>query len=439
MRIVKLQAENIKKLTAVEITPDGSVTQITGRNGSGKSSVLDAIFWALAGERAIEVEPVRRGERKALVRLDLGEVIVTRRFTAEGGTSLTVEAQNGARFPSPQRLLDELLGELTFDPLKFARMDAREQAETLRALVGIDTRTLDERAQVVFAKRTEVNRDVRSLTSRADAVEKEIDKGADTTLIDIDELLGAMETAGQVNAAIERERSERQTADASNARDREAVRAIEERIRELKRERDTIRERIVAHEVEASRRQPIASPVDTTHIRRQIEDARRANASREKQQQIRETHQRIVDQLQAARSEADNCTEELAMIAAQKREQITAARFPVDGLSLSDEGVVTYDGIPFEQASSAEQLRVSVALAMAANPKLRVLRVKDGSLLDERSLALIASMAGDNDYQVWVERVSESGKVGIYLEDGAVAAIDGERVQETERKEAVVE
>ena len=69
-------------------------------------------------------------------------------------------------------------------------------------------------------------------------------------------------------------------------------------------------------------------------------------------------------------------------------------------------------------------MRVSVAIAMAANPKLRVLRIKDGSLLDENSLALIADMASENDYQVWIERVDTTGKVGVVMEDGAIVGAE---------------
>ena len=70
--------------------------------------------------------------------------------------------------------------------------------------------------------------------------------------------------------------------------------------------------------------------------------------------------------------------------------------------------------------AAAEQLRVSVALAMAANPTLRVLRILDGSLLDSDSLEIIATLAAENDYQVWIEIVDESGAVGFVIEDGAV-------------------
>ena len=60
--------------------------------------------------------------------------------------------------------------------------------------------------------------------------------------------------------------------------------------------------------------------------------------------------------------------------------------------------------------------------AMAGNPKLRIIRITDGSLLDAKNLEIVREMAGSRDFQVWIERVDESGKVGIYLEDGAVVA-----------------
>ena len=75
---------------------------------------------------------------------------------------------------------------------------------------------------------------------------------------------------------------------------------------------------------------------------------------------------------------------------------------------------------PFEQASDAERLRASCAIAMRGDAKLRVLRVRDGSLLDPDSLALLREMAEAADYQVWVEQVDVSGKIGIVIEDGRV-------------------
>ena len=110
-RIVKLQAENIKRLRAVEITPDGNIVRITGRNGQGKSSVLDAIAYALGGQSLVPSKPIREGEKKAraIVTLDNG-LTVERRFT-EKGTVLEVKREDGAKYGSPQAMIDQMLGE----------------------------------------------------------------------------------------------------------------------------------------------------------------------------------------------------------------------------------------------------------------------------------------------------------------------------------------
>jgi len=163
MKIIRLQAENIKRLIAVEIQPSSNLVQITGKNGNGKTSVLDSIWWCLSGGQNIQSKPIRTGENQAVVVLDLGEMVVTRKFklNKEGETtsSLTVENKVGVKFPSPQALLDKLLGDLTFDPLGFARMEARKQFETLRKFVpSVDFDAIDKQNKEDYDARTDVNR-----------------------------------------------------------------------------------------------------------------------------------------------------------------------------------------------------------------------------------------------------------------------------------------
>lgn len=428
MKIIRLEAENVKRLRCVEIVPDGSVVQITGANGSGKSSVLDAIWWALAGTSNVTAAPIRKGEQKARVRLDLGELVVTRRFT-EGGGSLTVEhAATGARFPSPQRMLDELLGALTFDPLAFSRMKPAQQAETLRQLVNLDVSGFDNRARAAYDTRTEVNRRVRSLTERLDAIDTEIDPGMEIAPIDVSDLLRQMEEAAATNDARMNARRIRQAEDEQYAALVREIADVDEQIERLRRHRDRMEAERVRAEQLLAERVPVADLVDTAELRRKVEDAQRINSVRERQAQIRAKREAIADELTAQRAEADHFTAILEECEQKKRAAIAAAQFPIEGLSFDAQGGITYNGIPFEQASSAEQLRVSVAMAMAMHPKLRVLRIQDGSLLDEQSLQMIADMAEAHDYQCWIERVDTSGNVGIAMEDGAVKAVNGEPV-----------
>lgn len=83
-------------------------------------------------------------------------------------------------------------------------------------------------------------------------------------------------------------------------------------------------------------------------------------------------------------------------------------------------GVVLYQDIPLDQCSSAERLRVSVSIGLAMNPKLKVLLIRDGSLLDEDNLQMIATMAEKADAQVWIERVGDGEECSVVIEDGQV-------------------
>jgi hypothetical protein len=148
-------------------------------------------------------------------------------------------------------------------------------------------------------------------------------------------------------------------------------------------------------------------PVDLNAFDERLANIEATNA-RVRAQQHRAA---IAAELSDRKEQAAKHTLALKAIEKQKADALAAVTFPVPGLSFDDTRV-TYNGIPFSQASPAEQLRVSVALAMAANPTLRVLRILDGSLLDSKSLETIADLAEENDYQVWIEVVDETGAVG---------------------------
>jgi hypothetical protein len=103
-----------------------------------------------------------------------------------------------------------------------------------------------------------------------------------------------------------------------------------------------------------------------------------------------------------------------------KQELLETVKFPIPGLGLSEEGV-TYNGVPFEQASTSEQLRISVAIGIALNPTLKVLLVRNGNALDKDSMLNVAEQAHNADAQVWMEYVTdEAGKVAVMIEDGTV-------------------
>ena len=111
-------------------------------------------------------------------------------------------------------------------------------------------------------------------------------------------------------------------------------------------------------------------------------------------------------------------TAEIEAIDAEKAAMLAAATFPVDGLGFGADGGVTFQGVPLAQASGAERIRVSMAVALAANPEIRVVLIRDASLLDEDSMAAVVAMAEAADAQVWLERVGTA-------DPGAVVIVDG--------------
>lgn len=413
MKVVRLQAENLKRLVAVDITPDGAIVQITGKNGAGKSSVLDSIWYALGGERAIPGEPVRKGEKKARVMLDLGDLIVERRFT-EAGTSLSVTNKEGLKYSSPQKVLDALCGRLTFDPLEFSRQKPAEQAATLADLVGLDLHDLETKRAELYDERRDVNRDVKRLEAECATLPTQEPEPADVAAAEraLSEEREKERRAHSINMALSNARIEVEKA-AEHTRGCEAA-VVEAKARLVEAERVFAAAALRLKDLEGEACQPepadVESAIAAYNRARSLEASRAAWEAAEKQRA----------RLKSLVEQSDALTTQMADIDKAMQKRIAACEFPLPELEIVD-GVVRYRGVPFDQCSSAEQLRVSTAIAMAMNPKLRVIRIADGSLLDSDSMAMLAELAQEQDYQVWLETVDSDDQSAVVIVDGHVA------------------
>lgn len=425
MKIVKLTASNVKRLRAVEITPDGNTVVVSGRNGQGKTSVLDAIAYALGGKDLICKEPVRRGEKSAEVVCDLGDVIVRRKFTAEGTTTVTVEGKDGARFPQPQSKLDALIGSLSFDPLAFSRMDGKGQSETLRKLLGLNFTAADGQRAKLYEQRTEVNRDGKQLRARFDAMPAAVE--APETELSSAEIMAEMDAAQAVREQNNNFRSNANAAAAEHDRAKAQLDAANATVADLTQQLADAKEAVKKDGVTAD----FARALDA-QLRAEVErlvdpDLQpfkdRISTLEDTNRKVRNTVARaaLAAELETALAKSAALSAGIDEIDAKKQADIAAAAFPVDGLGFDGEGGVTLNALPFDQASSAEQLRTSVSIGLAMNPGLRVLLIKDGSLLDAQALAALASMADELDAQLWIERVEDEGAT-VVIEDGSVAS-----------------
>lgn len=445
MKVISLQAENLKRVKAIQITPSSNMISIGGKNGAGKSTVLDALYIAIKGRSVAPPQPIRDGQDVCRIRLDMGELKVTRTFTAkEGGTytdTLKVENAEGFRASNPQAMLDALFGDIGFDPFALASKKPDDLAAALLQLVplSVDLDELAEADDEDRAARLLINRDVKTLEGQIAGIPVE---EVPAEAPDRAALIETLTNASATNSGIDRERRDREDTarvalgrrghadelreEAERQRQISAAALIEAARLEKCAEADIADAVRVEAELEAL--PALADPVDAAAIQQQI---READAVAEViARQARRTV--LVESHTAKAAESKTLTDAMAAREKQRNDALADATMPIDGLSfgLNAKGsaIVLLDGVPFEQGSKAQKLRASTAIAMAANPTLRVLRIEDGSLLDEDSLALLTEMAETEDYQLFCEFVgsynSNGEAVGILMEDGSIVGAD---------------
>lgn len=466
LKIVGMMVENIKKIKLVDIKPDGTLMVVSGDNASGKTSLLEAIPWAIKGKGGIQFVPIREGQERALIRLDLGEVVVTRTFKKKGDVEFTtevkVESADGAEYKSPQTILDSLVGWLSFSPIEFERMDQKGQLEVLKKFVdGFDFSKAAGDREKLYQERTVLNRKASEKRAAANAIQLP-PPGAKHEAKDESEILKRLTGASTKNTKIGEEKQAREEMQKKNVTDllgkaktrregsAEAKTAADLLLKSADEEFESAKKKhenaLIAHansltaregqlrEAETWEKQaheeqdrinsfaPLEPLEDAEAIAKELEAAKETNAVLAKVQQ-REKLEKEAKEFEDA---SQQVSDDIEKIDSAKVKAIAEAKMPVEGLTIKDD-MVMLNGVPFEQASDAERLTASVCLAMAANPKLKVISIRDGSLLDAKAMLLIAKLAKKNDYQVWVERVEPTGQVGIVMEDGMVKGASDEQ------------
>lgn len=466
MRIEALRVRNFKKLRDVEISPDRNVIVIGGKNGAGKSSVIDVILTAIEGGRTTPAEPVRRGAKNASVEIDLGEITVKQTFTKAGGGALTVtDAKTGEPIKGPRGILDTLRGKFLLDPVEFYSKKTAEQAELLRTLIGLDFTDLDLKKRKLLDEKAEADRAVKvhekNLSDASphapDAPAARIDEDAIRAKFDLakpaqkaaDDAVAVL--AGETTV-LENLRGEARTIAASIKSMEDIGEAMDAEIAALVAKLEARREARVnnskavtdlyeddEHAVKKGKLQAAAvdrakadldtaraAIPDTSSIAAELKKAQEDNAKLARN----EARAKVKKALDAAEREAEKAKDNLEALADERRERLSSASFPVPGLSIDEFGAVTFGGLPLDQASGAERLRVAVGISLASKSRIRLIPIKDGSLLDADSLEMVRQMAIEADAQVWIERVGTGEEVSIVIEDGEIAGAAGESSSE---------
>jgi DNA repair exonuclease SbcCD ATPase subunit len=406
IRIANVQVENFKGVKFVEITPKDDLVVISGNNGQGKSSILDAIYGALYGTKTMDSQPIRHGENEATIRLDLGEILVERVIKEGKPQKLTVTSKEGSKFDTPQKMLDSLLGAITFDPLEFARFDAKTQVKSLKELLNLDFSTIDADRQKIYEDRTLTNRQAKDLESQL----KEINFNEDAPTTQQD----ASDLAKQL-ADAQRSKQDLLTDERNLDRVSSEIERKEEQLKQLEKELSILSKEHVELSKSVEEKKKLAT--DDSVIEKLNADMKNIESINAK---VLENTRYLEKkkQVEEYKAKSEALTKTLEEKDNEKSDLLKAVEMPLPELSFTDEGVL-YNNIPLAQCSTAEQLKISVAIAMKLNPQVRVLRMKEGSMLDSNTMQWLKDLAKEKDYQVWIERVGAE-PMTIVIEDGLV-------------------
>jgi len=429
MTVVRLTVDSFKRLRAAHLTPSPiGLVPVLGKNTDGKSSTIESMLSAFGIERPLL--PITQGEHSSDVVVELaneaGQVLLvvrqhwSRDSAGKAKARLSVEGADGTPFASPAAVMKELVG-FAADPGAFLDMKPEDQVKTVLAVLGLAEQldALESDAKGLYDQRRDVGRDADRLSKAAAQMVSEVEglppppAGGS-----IEELTTQLTRAKDHNAAID---AQHQAQAAARSRGEEAsARLVRLREEILKLEQEIEAQR-GAWSAAKSALDGMGGLIATLPILQALaahEEASRYAGRREQMLGTVEEANVAV----AAHGAVD------AKLAA-KREEITAllagVAFPIPGMAYDpDEKQITLAGIPLQQASQGEKLRVAAAVSMAGAPRIRAIFVREGSLLDRQSQALLAEIALANKFQLWLELVDEPDPVtgvrraGIWIEDG---------------------
>lgn len=425
LTIHDITISNFQRLTSAEQTFEGEhLIVVGGRNEQGKSSFLDALEFAFS-KGAPSSMPIHEGAKRAEVTVTLcdeaGTLVytVTKKAT-KSGQEITVKDAQGRVIPDAYALFADLTARgYGFDPIAFCEAGKtvpgrREQAETLRRLLGLDFTAHDAERKDRFNERTAVNAEVKRLEGQLSGLTHH--PGAPAEELSLTDLTDSYEQATASHTAYQRalsrfqaKKDEINTQQAKVEEMRRLLALAEQTLETMRGELSALADEGKAAKAALTDLEPIKQAMAT------IEDTNK---------KVRENaqHAQVSADLQYHRADADRLTKCLEQMDADKAAQIAAAPLPIPELSVDDDEVL-YQGRPLSVASTAGKLRVAVAIGIAMLKQLKVILIREGAALDSSNLRLIGEMAHAAGVQVFVERPVVRASTFV-IEDGKIADPD---------------
>ena len=410
VKINKLELENVKRVRAVALEPTANgLTVIGGRNGQGKTSVLDAIAWALGGEKFRPSMAQRGGSvlpPSITVTLSNGLVVERKGKNA----TLKVTDPGGSR--RGQQLLDEFVEKLALNLPKFMEAGDKEKAATLLNIIGVGPQLaeIEQRENALYQERLMVGR-VADQKSKYAAEMPQYD-GVPEDIVSASELIQAQQDVLARNAQRQQWAREydailvqRERVDSQIAETMARLMDLQQRAGELARRAEEAQKSPAELEMESTEAlEKSIAEIDTINAKV------RANLERE----------RAVDEAREYTRQYDALSVQIDEARAEKRALLEGAALPLPGLGVEN-GALVYNGQAWDCMSSSEQLKVATAIVRKLNPECGFVLLDKLEQMDAQTLAEFGAWLEGEGLQVIATRVSTGEECSIIIEDGMVA------------------
>ena len=414
--ITALEAENVKRIKAVAFAPSPTgLTLVGGNNNQGKTSVLDALAWALGGERFRPTAAQRDGAvAPAHLKVTLSNGVIVERKGKNA--SLTVTDPTGRR--SGQQLLNAFVEPLALDLPRFMDASDKEKADILLRIIGIgaELHTRDLEIKGLYDKRT--------FTGQLAAQKKHF----------AEELVSYPEAPDEPVSASDLIRQQQEIL-ARNGENQRKRNQLDKLIDEKNQLNFTLRD--LDEKIEDLKEEYEQTQAKFTDLEKQIFQARKSAAQLQDEstaelessiRDIEETNRKVRANLEKSRaedeaaqyaSEYDRLTESIQQKRADRMALLNGADLPLPGLSVED-GVLTYNGKRWRDMSGSDQLRVAAAIVRRLNPDCGFVLLDKLEQMDMTTLQEFSAWLEAEGLQAIATRVSTGSECQIIIEDGMV-------------------
>lgn len=409
IKINALQVENVKRVKAVALEPSANgLTVIGGKNGQGKTSVLDAIAWALGGDRYRPSNAEREGSTlPPHIKLELSNGLTVER--SGKNSALKVVDTTGKR--SGQQLLNEFVEQLAIDLPRFLQASNREKADTLLQVIGVgdQVHSLEVKEKEIYNRRHMIGQEADRKRKYADELPHY--PAAPNEPVSASQLIRQQQDILARNGENQRKRMRANQIEHEYGRTAAHVSLLRSQLADAEKQLQQLEADLAIAQKDALDLQDES----TDEIERSLQEIEqiniqvRANCDREKAEQ---------DAAHYAQQYQD-LTKELEEIRHDKYALLDSAKLPLPGLSVED-GELTYNGKKWDCMSGAEQLIAATAIVRAINPRCGFVLLDKLEQLDAETLEQFGSWLAGEGLQAIATRVSTGPECSIIIEDGFV-------------------